>query len=131
MTDKEQNLAQLVAEYEAESNAKRAPIDKNRKEILAALDYEGHVKSYDYDMDQMDMWHWVNIDMLKHYDDMFAQMVRNYQIVDIIKKADKRYNEPLRVMRSAKYGCDYINPKNATPQQLREYVIRFNSQHKH
>lgn len=127
---KKQNLAELVAEYDAESNARRAPIDKKRKEILASLAYDAVVKSYDAEMDELDMLHRINIDMLKHYRRTFAQMVRDYQIIDVIKKADAEYDRQMDVRYGARNDMGHINPKTATPQQLREYVTRFNNQHK-
>jgi len=126
---KKQNLADLVAEYESESNAKRAPIDTERRKNLATLEYVAQVKSYDAEMDELDTLHWVDVDMLNHYRRVFAQMVRNYQIIDAIKKADAEYDRQMNMRYGTCDGIGYINPKCATPQQLREYVIRFNNQH--
>lgn len=121
---KKQNLAQLVHEYETESNEIARKAQAKRTADIRLLEAHAQVKSLDFQYEQDDELFQIDKTMIKHFRNIEEQMVRDYKVYDLAARA---YAEAYKKIQCTSRKS---RPEIVTPHDLKMYVHSFNNQHR-
>ena len=113
---KENNLRQMVAEYESETKGR----DVERKACLCDLESYGKRKTTVIMQNCVLATENAMADMKRHYETVFERMVLNYKVIDLALQAYKNDNEYIPM---PSHNFRPITNK----KQLREIVNVFNN----
>jgi len=119
---KENNLRQIVAEYEAKYKSVANKCADERKNCLQELEIAGKSRFSEYQTGQAIQTKRIMQETKKHYQSILDNMIKNYQVYDLSVRIFQD-NRPFSVTPRKSVG------QITSKKQLREIVNSFNSQH--